>query len=424
MFDKRTYSGQFIGRCFKVVGPIVLLVIVSFGAGGLLNRIRGGFLSIPEVNTTSTVDAFNVFFHDFNARTVYALPTGILAGVLMREKNDVDPYHLRRYGVGTFVYVSTFLSLNVGWGVYFGLGRNPNGYLSRIGVFDWLIGHDCQGWNETRMFAVEFAGMSLRGLLQTVPSGLLLYSLGYGPDFAIIGILMGTVYEIGWLIPATDPNFGQGIPMSELLWGAFEWFCLSVVILTYRKSPTHSILRLLRKGSKIKKILFWVAIVVIDAILIGSSIAYGFVKQTDMVNQRQTWLGMLSTTVLALLVQIVVFYFAFMTRRRAKQSEGADILNDDDGEYESIPTMATVEHNGQHFTIAYDPTKDTWFARFLNWLIPSAPLPYRYLHPIVRLSGVLGIIGVSGFVIYDIIANRAMRPCPIIWNSTNSTMFY
>jgi len=49
------------------------------------------------------------------------------------------------------------------------------------------------------MFAVEFAGMSLRGLLQTVPSGLLLYALGYGPDFAIVGILMGTVYEVSTL---------------------------------------------------------------------------------------------------------------------------------------------------------------------------------------------------------------------------------
>jgi len=60
-------------------------------------------------------------------------------------------------------------------------------------------------------------------------------------------------------------------------------------------------------------------------LLFLSSVAYGFVKQSDMVNQHQTWLGMLSATGLSLLVQLVIFYFAFTTRRRTTKSEGGKI---------------------------------------------------------------------------------------------------
>lgn len=63
------------------------------------------------------------------------------------------------------------------------IGNNPNGHNSRMGVFDWLIGHDCEGWSFSRRFQLEYVGMSLRGLVETVPIGYVLYLYGLGMDF-------------------------------------------------------------------------------------------------------------------------------------------------------------------------------------------------------------------------------------------------
>jgi hypothetical protein len=86
---------------------------------------------------------------------------------ISQKKSASDPAHMRKLVMAICVTLFTFISLPVGkaktekknltlkilnvinlklgWGVYFAMGRNPNAYTARVGVFDWMIGHQCQG---------------------------------------------------------------------------------------------------------------------------------------------------------------------------------------------------------------------------------------------------------------------------------------
>ena len=79
-----------------------------------------------------------------------------------------------RLVVGAIVTFMVYLGFFVGWGVYYSIGRNEDDYTSRPGVFDYLIGKECEGWPFSRRWLLEYTGMSLRGLVQTVPVGYVL----------------------------------------------------------------------------------------------------------------------------------------------------------------------------------------------------------------------------------------------------------
>lgn len=145
----------------------------------------------------------------------------------------------------------TFFTLWIGWGTYMGIGHNPTNYRSRIGVFDWLLGHDQPGWGFAQRWCRGYAGMALRGLAWTMPPGLLMYLHGYGWQAMLSGVLMSFVYELCNEVPPSsigNPDFGAGIPLAELVWGSFVWLTLIASALAFRHENTRlwSLCRALR----------------------------------------------------------------------------------------------------------------------------------------------------------------------------------
>ncbi len=69
-------------------------------------------------------------------------------------------------------------------------------------------------------------GMSLRGLLQTVPIGMQFWWRGYGWLYAFCGAAMGCFYAVGWHID-TNWDFDVGIPNAEFIWVCRIEFCLN-----------------------------------------------------------------------------------------------------------------------------------------------------------------------------------------------------
>ena len=49
--------------------------------------------------------------------------------------------------------------------------------------------------------------------------------------------MMGLVYELGHDIPCTLPNFSQGTPLAEFLWGVWLWTLFGAVVLGTRQGP-------------------------------------------------------------------------------------------------------------------------------------------------------------------------------------------
>ena len=153
------------------------------------------------------------------------------------------------------------------------MGRYEKSYRNEVGVFDWLIGHSCQGtcnaqiiiillikhfnilciitsisqfllkttnlthsntdWDIYRRWSHDFMGMSLRGLVQTVPAGLLLFHLGYGPEYMFSGLLMGLAYEFGHQLPAPFFDMQVGTDFAAFLWGTYTWLVLMSVVMAF-----------------------------------------------------------------------------------------------------------------------------------------------------------------------------------------------
>eukprot|EP00698_Gefionella_okellyi_P008680 TRINITY_DN2165_c0_g1_i2.p1 TRINITY_DN2165_c0_g1~~TRINITY_DN2165_c0_g1_i2.p1 ORF type:complete len:213 (-),score=5.95 TRINITY_DN2165_c0_g1_i2:4-642(-) len=192
------------------VPPIVLTVLnvallfILPIAGGLFNRIRGGW----SANDFPSI----IFFlgHDSINRLIFAIPTGLLAIGLCR----------RRHGllIGLALMVYTFFSLYIGWGTYFGMARGNFLNTTRPGCFDWMLGRDEPGWTFWRRWSRVFTGMSLRGLASTAIPGYIMYLYGYGPFYLVAGASMGFIYEIANDIPIHLANFEQGSALGEFLW--------------------------------------------------------------------------------------------------------------------------------------------------------------------------------------------------------------
>lgn len=203
-------------------------------------------------------------------------------------------------------------------------------FYSRLGVFDWVLGRPTatQDWvsNWNRRFVREFTGMSLRGLLWTLPAGYLLYLLDFGWQYSLSGSLMGLFYFLGGKLP--DPsvnekiwsNFVGLIPHSELMWGAFIWYVLFVscmVELTKRrrnqleKRYANIHLQLNTKlfrccgndclSIKCISFLYQMCVVFVVVISLCSVVYYAAVEQADLANKMQTFTGLFIGTVLLVL---------------------------------------------------------------------------------------------------------------------------
>jgi len=283
------------------------------------------------------------------------------------------------------------------------IGRNPNEYQSRIGVFDWMIGHQCQGWDFTRLWTHDWVGMSLRGFIQTSSVGFLLFCFGYGIEYLFAGFGMGFVYNLSFLIPSTAQNFERGIPIAELIWGFWSWYVLLMSIAHYRKNPQFTPWAI---KSKLYLIPAIVLLILSDIVFIGSSISYGFVQQPDMVNQRQTLFAMCGSTGIYLLLQFCYLILPKLKKKCSEEEETGNRYVSLDSNSISMQIQEGERHNS--FIYIFEKKEEDSITPTLIHIW------------IIRILCLLNFVFVFGLTIYVVIFDGIMRPCAINWNS-NST---
>ena len=110
-----------------------------------------------------------------------------------------------------------------------GVGFAPYSPYERPGVFDALLGADCD-CGFAKRWARETAGMALRGLQQTAVPGATLLAYGWGPTYLLSGVAMGWVYALAWSVrgrPVADADlFSGGTPLGEVggwIGGSSSW---------------------------------------------------------------------------------------------------------------------------------------------------------------------------------------------------------
>lgn len=150
---------------------IWLAVALGIILGAALFRIRGGWLDVGS----STV-----------GRLIWSVPLGLLAGGI-----SWNPWALI---VGPLL----FLCVLPGWGSYMDLGRMPKPdnesirFIVRVVPFP-----DGSFW-------YDFWGLTIRGLILTLPAGALLGYITGNYLFAGAGLLMAPLYMLGWKVKGTE----------------------------------------------------------------------------------------------------------------------------------------------------------------------------------------------------------------------------
>lgn len=134
-------------RIFVEIGVCVVLLTLPIG-GGILNRIRGGYLALGNERWGNSV-----ITHDLFGRFVWGLPTGFFLAVevFFRQLQKPNAREILRAATiailsGAIFFVLTTASAFTGWGAYFNTGFSPDTYRSRVGVFDWLLGSGQEDW--------------------------------------------------------------------------------------------------------------------------------------------------------------------------------------------------------------------------------------------------------------------------------------
>lgn len=226
---------------------------------------------------------------------------------------------------------------------------------TQSGVFDWLIGHTEDSWTHSRRVAHDFAGMSLRGLVWTAPSGYALYYMGYGWQYALSGGLMGFMYYLGSKTSINSgtlsPDFGQGIPISEFYWGAWIWL---VLVISSIARVTEHFLKKWEKGldpgiagvprssfkrtklttgkfhRRLAAIAFEAFHVLLNIIFAGSVCFYALVEQPDKQNKGQTFFGIYTASVFLIFAQAFIVGKAWTIQwltstQKKRQARSSDI---------------------------------------------------------------------------------------------------
>lgn len=252
---------------------ITYLAVAVFGA--LVFRIRGGgFIKLPST---------------FMARMVYVLAaTAVawafmapprlatveaIAGALFNGRASAIPASLLAFSAqivsGWFLFsfaVATYATILIGWAEWFTAGRSETTYQDSIRFWpiDWVLWRtwgplwrpaypqvhpdDERGPADPHRFDVvtsptgdprpywwragrDTTGMSLRGLIITVPLGFLIwFPLGHGAAFCFAGALMGPAYWIGSRLPSLGPALRQGPDIGEAIWGALFFVLLAAAV--------------------------------------------------------------------------------------------------------------------------------------------------------------------------------------------------
>ena len=145
---------------------------------------------------------------------VVAIPLGFAVGLLS--------FDIR---AGFVVSVLAISSLYISYESYL-----PNYQGNETGMFDFLLGTKVEGSNDFEDIIRELAGMSLWGLTLTFPTGYILYSLEFGPTYALCGGLIGSTFfftenmkiDLGPLSCVSDS-------CSYYIWGFWIWLVLMII---------------------------------------------------------------------------------------------------------------------------------------------------------------------------------------------------
>eukprot|EP01116_Phalansterium_solitarium_P019607 TRINITY_DN553_c0_g1_i1.p1 TRINITY_DN553_c0_g1~~TRINITY_DN553_c0_g1_i1.p1 ORF type:complete len:102 (+),score=10.31 TRINITY_DN553_c0_g1_i1:409-714(+) len=83
-------------RAFDGFLALFTVLLVSF-LGGAANRIRGGFLSIPDWTTDPGGTFRDIMLRDLTLRLVWCLSIGLLVGIAMSEPKRESVCQRRRF---------------------------------------------------------------------------------------------------------------------------------------------------------------------------------------------------------------------------------------------------------------------------------------------------------------------------------------
>eukprot|EP00049_Salpingoeca_infusionum_P019013 m.359753 g.359753 ORF g.359753 m.359753 type:complete len:402 (+) comp18708_c0_seq1:330-1535(+) len=329
-----------MGKCATIgVGLTDLLFITAIAVcGGVFNHMRGsGGGTLPADAFSKTCDASvpnyecgGYWVSHIYTRLLFAVPTGALIQLLTRNPK-----------LSLLCTFAMFISIFIGWGSYFGMGVDNNGFNSRSGFMDWILGRELEGFEWSRRWIRDFAGMGVRGLLWTLPSGYMLTWNGYHWGFAASGAMMPAIYSLAnylkneWTadnwepLTCTNPPFSQdwamekGIPMAEFLFGFWLWFCLAVGLM--RRTPDTAAIKAVctvpHKSIEFISLFFLL-------IFLASVGYYASVTQDDKANWGQTLVGLIGAS----LVLLVAMGFAFFKRRLFNAEHGGAVPAHEDEE--------------------------------------------------------------------------------------------
>lgn len=229
---------------------------------------------------------------------------------------------------------------------------------SRAGIFDWLLGR--QGYNCTtnERFIREYSGMSLRGLIWTMPQGYALEQMGFGWEYSLTGTIMPLIYYIGANTHVRAPHLSEQLhsrafldsplAMSELLWGMWVWFVLIQACLTqgirrariwiYKSNP-HLRFRPFSTAEKVKyeslnrpllRAFYETVVVIVTILFCFTAIYYSLIVQKDVRNKGQTFFGIF-TAILFLFFLLSwiwgVRHRNFVLKRYARRLRGRTTTN-------------------------------------------------------------------------------------------------
>jgi hypothetical protein len=226
-------------RCCSRRGALhtaLLLVYILCLLGGLMNRIRGGWLGdLGWITMPSGLG-------DVISRLSLSAATLVLITLLS--------------GGNVFIGLAFFLWMwwaeMLGWGCYFGMAHYSDEHpapsdshgdcagLDRQGMYDWFLGETVATWPHMRQLRRDWCGMWLRGLNWLAVPSLSMSVAGYGGStVAVAGGLLPVVYHgdtwfktDAWF---TKNHFATGSPLGELMWGIFAWFAIISALLGNRQ---------------------------------------------------------------------------------------------------------------------------------------------------------------------------------------------
>jgi len=280
------------------------------------------------------------------------------------------------------------------------IGRNyTTAYCLNIGIFDWAIGHECKGFTYSRSWLHQFLGMSMGGLIQTVPPGLCIYIFGYGWEYLFCGIFAGAIFDIAQRIPLNLDGLESGVNLAQFLWGGWLWLVLSISILARRKNPS-STPRLFHTSH----VVFWLFMVALDVLFIGSCITYANVEQDNMLYRDQSLMGLGVVTGSVLFCEGVYVGAMWFYGRKRIIPKHLNYVIIDGSDNSKIVQEVDQWNNSYKFQ-----------TMLRKLIIPPVQSPWKVILSIIRVLLLLWLSWTVVLFVYVVVQDRIFGPCDISW---------